>query len=278
MLMTPEKHARRLNASARRLAMAEIPEELFLAGLKQLVEMDQAWIPPTEGSALYIRPFMFAMDNSIGVRPSDRYRFMILTCPVGPYYAKPVKLWAETSYVRAAVGGVGEAKAAGNYAAALLPAQKAQERGYDQILWLDAKNFEYVQEVGTMNIFFVIDGKIVTPAADGAILHGITRDSIIELLRTQGKEVEVRPVRIQEIVDASRAGTLEEIFGSGTAAVISFVESIHYKGEDIELPKVANWSVAPGIKAHIEGLRSGRIADELGWFVEAKSDALAPAF
>ncbi|MEL6989317.1 MAG: branched-chain amino acid aminotransferase, partial [Bacteroidota bacterium] len=182
LFFRPEMHADRINASAERMCMPTIDPELFLQALHTLVYMERDWIPPHEGSALYIRPFMFATDEFIGVKPSKTYRFMILTLPVGPYYPKPVSLLAEETYVRAAHGGVGEAKAAGNYAASLYPAKLANEKGYDQILWLDAKEFKYIQEVGTMNVFFVIDGKAITPATDGAILKGITRDSIIKIL------------------------------------------------------------------------------------------------
>ncbi len=277
MLFRPEQHARRLNASATRLAMPQLPEELFLQGLHQLVDLDAGWIPPAEGSALYIRPFMFAIDNSVGVRPSSSYRFMIFTCPVGPYYAKPVKLLAETTYVRAVIGGVGEAKAAGNYAAAMLPALLAQQRGYDQVLWLDAKKFEYVQEVGTMNIFFVIDGQIVTPATQGAILRGITRNSILHFLEEGGYSVETRPVTITELVEAHKAGLLQEVFGSGTAAVVSHVESILYKDYEITLPPVAKRTIGPWVKDRINGVRSGRLPDTNGWMIRAGDYAHQPA-
>jgi branched-chain amino acid aminotransferase len=223
LFFRPEMHSHRINASARRLCMPEVPEDLFLEGLHKLVDLDQAWIPPQEGSALYIRPFMIANDEFIGVKPSNNYRFIIFTGPVGPYYPKPVSLMAETKYIRAAIGGVGEAKAAGNYAAAMLPAKLANDKGYDQVLWLDGKEFKYIQEVGTMNIFFVIDGKVITPATDGAILKGITRASIIEVLREQGYEVEERPITIHEVVEAHENGKLEEAFGSGTAAVVAHV-------------------------------------------------------
>ncbi|RMD97712.1 MAG: branched-chain amino acid aminotransferase, partial [Bacteroidetes bacterium] len=162
-LFRPEMHAKRLNKSAARMCMPEFPEEMFLKALHTLIDLDQGWIPPREGSALYIRPTMIATDEFIGVKPSDSYLFFIFTCPVGPYYPKPVKLLAETKYVRAVLGGTGEAKAAGNYAGALLPAKLAQEKGYDQVLWLDAREFKYIQESGTMNIFFVIDNKVITP-------------------------------------------------------------------------------------------------------------------
>ena len=271
MLWRPEQHSRRINASARRLAMPELPESMFLAGLNRLVDLDKGWVPPAEGSALYIRPFMFATDCSVGVRPSTTYRFVIFTCPVGPYYTKPVKLIAETHYVRAVAGGVGEAKAAGNYAAAMLPALIAQQKGYDQVLWLDAKEFKYIQEVGTMNIFFVIDGTVVTPATTGAILRGITRNSMLHFLEEAGYPVETRPLSIDEVVAAHKAGTLSEVFGTGTAAVVSHVESILYLDYEITLPPVAEREVGPWLKNQINGIRSARIPDSHGWLVEAGS-------
>ena len=191
LLFRPEEHVYRLNASARRMCMPEFPEEAFLEAVHTLVRLEKNWIPPQEGSALYIRPFMVAMDEAIGVRPSDTYKFIICTLPVGPYYAKPVKLKAEESFIRAAEGGVGEAKTAGNYAASLYPAKLAKAEGYDQVMWLDAKEFKYVQEVGTMNIFFVIDGKVITPMTDGSILKGITRDTILTILKDKGYTVDL---------------------------------------------------------------------------------------
>ncbi len=254
--------------------MPELPEALFLAALHQLVDLDKAWIPPAEGSSLYIRPFMFACDNSVGVRPATNYKFMIITSPVGPYYSKPVRLLAQTEYIRAAEGGVGEAKAAGNYAAAMLPSLLAQQEGYDQILWLDAKERKYVQEVGTMNIFFVIDGEVVTPTTDsGTILRGITRRTILEHLHETGEPAVERMVSIDELVVAHRKGLLQEAFGTGTAAVVSQVESITYEGYEMVLPPVNPDNVSARLKNHIEGVRSGRLPDEHGFLVEAGTAA-----
>lgn len=266
-LFRPELHARRINASARRMSMPEFPEELFLEGLQQLVALDSGWIPPQEGSALYIRPFMFATDGSFGVRPSDRYTFMIFTGPVGPYYAEPVKLKAETHFVRAVPGGTGEAKAAGNYAGALLPTELAKQEGFDQVMWLDGHEFRYVQEVGTMNIFFVIDGKVVTPATDGAILKGITRATILEILREKGIPVEERKLDIHELIAAHEQGTLQEAWGAGTAAVIAPIASITYQGQLIPLPSADKFAIGNAMKDTINGLRSGRVADTHNWVV-----------
>jgi branched-chain amino acid aminotransferase len=274
MLFRPEMHAHRINASARRMCMPEFPEDAFLEALHTLVSLDKDWIPPKEGSALYLRPFMFATDEFIGVKPSKTYRFIIFTGPVGPYYPKPVSLIAETTYIRAAKGGVGEAKTAGNYAASLLPAQNAEENGYDQVLWLDGREFKYIQEVGTMNLFFVINGTVITPATDGAILKGITRDSAIKLLKKEGYDVEVRPITIDEVIEAHKKGQLEEAFGSGTAAVVAHVSKIAYKDIVMELPPVENRKVGQFIKDTINGLRAGTIEDTFGWVVPAQMPAL----
>ena len=267
LLFRPEQHAIRLNESARRMCMPEIPAELFLDGLRKLVALDVAWIPPQEGSALYIRPLMYATDESSGVRQSDTYKFIIMCLPVGPYYNQPVKLKADEFYVRAVQGGVGEAKTAGNYAASLLPAKLAKEEGYDQIMWLDAIHHKFVQEVGTMNIFFVINNEVITPATDGAILKGITRACAIELLESKGITVVQRPISIDEVVLASQNGTLQEVFGTGTAAVVSPVSLIGYKEEKIELDP-SKYTIAPMIKDTINKLRTQDVPDTFHWLEE----------
>ena len=269
-LFRPEMHAKRLNRSASRMCMPEFPEDLFLEALHMLIGMDRNWIPPKEGSALYIRPFMFANDEFIGVKPAQKYIFMIITGPVGPYYPRPVSLLAQTQYIRAAVGGVGEAKAAGNYGAAMLPSKLAQDQGYDQVLWLDGREFKFIQEVGTMNIFFVIDGKVITPSTDGTILRGITRDSILHLLPDMGYTVEQRPLSIGEVVDAHHRGVLQECFGAGTAAVVAHVDKICYKEEIMNLPPMEEREVGEAVKNYINGLRSGKIKDTRGWIVPVK--------
>ena len=269
--LRPEKHVERLNRSAERLCMPAFPKEAFLQAIHTLVDLDKEWIPKAKGSALYIRPFMFADGEFLGVRASDTYKFIIFTGPVGPYYPKPVSLYAETDYIRAAEGGIGEAKAAGNYSASLLPARKANEKGYDQILWLDAKEFKYIQEVGTMNIFFVIDGKVITPHAGGTILRGITRETILMLLEKHGYDIEVRPISIDEVVEAHKNGTLEECFGTGTAAVVAHVHLISYKGEDMELPAMETRKIGTFIKDTIDGLRNRTIEDTEGWIVPVRA-------
>lgn len=271
LFFRPEMHAKRLNNSARRMCMPDVPEDLFLEALHLLVGLDSDWIPPQEGSALYIRPYMFANDEFIGVKPSDNYRFIIFTGPVGPYYPKPVSLIAEQEYVRCAVeGGTGEAKVAGNYAASLLPARKANEKGYDQVMWLDANEFKYVQEVGTMNIFFVIGGTVVTPSLNGGILPGITRDSILAIFREKGYKVEERNISIDELMEAHEAGKLEEAFGTGTAAVVAHVSKIAIGDKVMALPPVEQRKLGEMAKKEINGMRAGKIKDTHGWIVPVK--------
>ena len=268
MLFRPEQNAKRLNFSARRLGMPEFPEELFVEALKVLVDLDKNWIPPQQGSALYLRPFMYADEAFIGMRAATQYKFIIMASPSNPIYTKRVRLYAETNYIRAAHGGTGEAKAAGNYAAAILPTEHAKAKGYDQVLWLDAHNFKSIQEVGTMNIFFIINGKIITPNLDGSILAGITRMSVIELLRHKGYEVTERPISIDEVNEASKDGTLEEAFGTGTAVGIAMIQDIGYKDEDIH---VSNESpVGQMVLETINGVRTGEIPDDLNWMCKIK--------
>ena len=274
LLFRLDMHAERMNASARRMCMPEIPENIFKEAIATLVDLDRDWIPPSDGSALYIRPLMFATDEFIGVRASENYKFVIFTCPVGPYYSKPVSLIAEDHYVRATPGGVGEAKTAGNYAASLYPAGEALKKGYDQVMWMDPYEYKYVQEVGTMNIFFVIDGKAYTPDLNGAILKGITRDSVMHILRDEGYEMIEAPLSKDQILEAHANGTLDEVFGSGTAAVISYVNKIAIDDTIIHLD-TDNYRVGPFLKEYIEGLRSGRREDKRGWIQRVESLELA---
>lgn len=274
LLFRPEMHARRLNVSAARMCMPEFPEDVFIEALSKLVFIDKAWIPTQEESALYIRPVMMATDEFVGVRSSDTFKMMIMTLPSGPYYSKPVSLLVENQYVRACDGGVGEAKAAGNYGASLYPAKLAKQKGYDQVMWMDGKEFKYVQEVGTMNIFFVIDGVAITPNLSGTILKGITRDSLITLLKDKGIKVEERPLSIQEIYEAYQAGKLQEVFGAGTAAVVANVNRIGYKGEDMLL-NPDEYKLAPMLKSEINGIRKGRIPDPHQWIYPVYAEAYA---
>lgn len=270
LLFRPEKNAARLNFSADRMGMPGFPEDLFVEGLKQLVALEQEWIPPMDGSALYLRPFIYADEPFIGMRAATHYKFIIIASPSGPFFSKPIKLLAETKYIRAAQGGTGEAKAAGNYAAAIRPTEIAKTKGYDQVLWLDAKEFHYIQEVGTMNIFFKIDGKFITPSLDGAILHGITRMSVIELLRDKGYEVIERPITIEEIEEASQKGTLEEAFGTGTAVAIAMIREIGYKDNTIHVSDEN--PIGQMLLDTLNGIRSGKMEDHFGWMVRIEKE------
>ena len=273
LLFRPELHAKRMNASAVRMCMPEIPEDIFVEAIHAIVGIDQEWIPKIEGSAMYIRPLMFATDEMVGVKASDTYKFMIICLPAGPYYPKPIKLLVEPHYIRAAQGGVGEAKTAGNYAAALYPSKLAREQGYDQVLWLDAVHHKFVQEVGTMNIFFVFNNEIVTPATSGTILKGITRASTLEILRGNGHTVNERDLSIDEVLSRYQAGELIEVFGTGTAALIANVEEIKYDNHFIRLDS-SNWALSTSIKDEINGMRFGTIEDKRGWTVPVKEVAV----
>jgi branched-chain amino acid aminotransferase len=270
MLFRPEMHAKRINASARRMCMPEFPEKDFVEAIHTLVHLEQNWIPPHKGSALYIRPFMIAMDEAIGVRASDTYKFIVFTMPVGPYYSQPVKLFAQDTYVRAVVGGVGEAKTAGNYAASLYPATMARKEGYDQVMWLDGIHKKYIQEVGTMNIFFVINNEVITPNLDGAILAGITRDSVLHILRDRGYKVSERQITIDEVMEAGKNGSLTEVFGTGTAAVIAQVDRIKYKENEIFLSD-EHLNISTMLKNFVNELRDGSLEDVYGWTVPAEN-------
>jgi len=268
VLFRPRDNYARMNRSAERMVMPAIPDTLFLDGLKELIRLDADWIPTQEDSSLYIRPLIFANDDFIGVKPSDAYKFVIFTCPVGKYYSEPVKLWVTREFVRAAEGGTGEAKTAGNYAASYYAAKQAHDRGYDNILWLDGKEHRYVEECGTMNIFFVIDGVAVTPALSGTILRGVTRDSTITLLHDMDVEVQERRITIEEIFESQEAGKLQEAFGAGTAATISPVIEIASEEGVVNLPPDSERKIGPALLKQLTDIRHGVAEDVHGW-VEA---------
>lgn len=271
-LLRPEMHSRRLNASAERMCMPAFPEKLFIKAIKMLVDLDRDWIPEDADASLYIRPMMYANDSGYKVSPSITYRLVIFTGPVGPYYAAPVKLWVEEVFTRAAQGGPGEAKCAGNYGAALLPAMRARQAGYDQVLWMDANDKKYIQEVGTMNILFVMDNKVITPVTTGTILRGITRDTFLILLKEWGYTVEDRLVSIAEVADAYWRGALQECFGAGTAAVVSPVSNITWRNISMDIP--VGGPVATRLKAYIESLRSGKEQDTHNWLVSCDNSGV----
>lgn len=266
-IFRPEDNFRRFNISARRMEMPEVPEEIFIGGMKQLISIDQEWVPAKHDYSLYIRPFMFASDDYIGVRPSSTYKFLIILSPTGPYHDTPMRIYVEEKYVRAVEGGVGFAKNAGNYGAAMFPTAQAQRMGYDQVLWTDAKEHKYVQECGTMNVFFVFGNTAVTPPLDeGTILEGVTRMSVIQLLKDMGVSVEERKLSIDEVKERYHKGELTEVFGTGTAAAILMVSELADKELTMKFDQ-ARWKIAPAVKKQLDGIREGSVADKYGWLV-----------
>lgn len=269
LIFRGDANARRMNESAARMCMPEIPEEIFMEGLLQLVDLDRNWVPSGKGASLYIRPYMFAMDNYIGVKPSDTYKFIIFTCPVGAYYSKPVNVKVETNFTRATEGGTGAAKTAGNYAASLFPALQAQRAGYDQLLWTDGKSHSKIEESGTMNVMFDINGTLVTaPTNTGTILKGITRDSVIQLAKDWGKPLEERFLTVSELQEALENGSLKEAFGTGTAATIAHIAKINVKGKDYSLPEKGPEAFSNKVLNELDGIKYGTIPDTRGWIVK----------
>lgn len=264
-LFRPKDNIKRLNQSAKRMAMAELPEEIFMEGLKQLIAIDSNWIPTKSGSSLYIRPYMFATDEFVGVRPAKHFKFVIFTCPVNAYYPKPIRVVVEEKYVRAFDGGVGATKAAGNYGISMLPTYEANQKGFDQIIWTDGREHKYIEESGTMNVFFVIGDKVITPLLDGTILEGVTRNSCIKLLQNNGYTVEERKISVDEIVDASNKGTLKDAFGTGTAAIVAKIAAINYKGVDYTLPNPEEREVSNYLYKTLGEIQTGLIPDSFNW-------------
>ena len=269
-LFRPIMNARRTNASNARLCIPQLPEEDFVQAVSEVVKVDEAWIPSEPGTSLYIRPFIIATDAFLGVAPSKTYLFIIILSPSGAYYAsglKPVGIWIEDDYVRAVRGGMGFAKTGGNYAASLAAQVKAHDDGYSQVLWLDGVERKYIEEVGAMNIFFKIDGKIVTPMLNGSILPGITRNSVIELCKSWGMDVEERKVSVDELIEAQKTGKLEEVFGSGTAAVISPVGKLRFKDDVMVIGDGNIGPVSQKLYDAITGIQNGTKDDPFGWVV-----------
>ncbi len=267
-LFRPAMNLARLNRSAERLALPQVPDGIFLDGIDQLVGLEREWIPASEGTSLYIRPALIATEAALGVKPAEQCRFFVILSPVGPYYAAgfhPVKILVEDQYVRTVAGGTGEAKTGGNYAASLLAGLEAKKRGFDQVLWLDGVEHRFVEEVGAMNICFVIDGKLVTPALSGSFLAGITRDSVLKLAPLLGLEAEERPVPIDELMTGIRNGRVQEIFGTGTAAVISPVSALCYRGEEATVGEGRVGRVTQLLYDTLTGIQYGRLPDRLGW-------------
>ncbi|GAE87631.1 branched-chain amino acid aminotransferase [Acetivibrio straminisolvens] len=273
LLFRPKKNMERINVSNDRMCIPHIDVDFAVEACKTLVNVERDWIPEAEGTSLYIRPFIIATDPYLGVRPSWTYKFMIILSPVGAYYKEginPVKIYVETEYVRAVKGGIGYSKTPGNYAASLIAQVKAKELGYTQVLWLDGVEKKYIEEVGTMNVFFKINDEVITPSLEGSILAGITRQSTIELLRASGVKVTERKISIQEIYDAHAAGTLQEAFGTGTAAVISPIGELNWNGNIIKINDGKIGETSTFVYDTITGIQSGKKEDTFGWIEEVK--------
>ncbi|MBO8158962.1 branched-chain amino acid aminotransferase [Thermosyntropha sp.] len=273
LLFRPEQNMRRINISNERMCIPPIDEGFAVEAVKELVKVDKDWIPDAEGTSLYIRPFIIATDPYLGVRPSLTYQFIIILSPVGAYYPEginPVKIYVETNYVRAVKGGVGYAKTPGNYAASLKAQVEAHEKGYTQVLWLDGVERKYIEEVGTMNVFFKIAGEVITPALQGSILPGITRDSTIQLLKSWNVPVTERRISIEEVYEAHKKGLLEEVFGTGTAAVISPVGELNWNENIITVNEGKTGELSAKIYETITGIQYGRIEDKFSWTMEVK--------
>jgi branched-chain amino acid aminotransferase len=265
LMFRPLENFKRFNISAERMSMAQVPQEIFIGGLEELLRLDAAWVPQGEDKSLYLRPFMFASDEYLGVRPSQNYRFMIIMSPAGKYYSTPPKVKVETEYIRAAAGGVGYAKCAGNYAASLHPAKLAAAQGYTQLLWTDAQEHKYFEESGTMNVMFVVDGKLITPAVSSTILKGITRDSLLKIAQSMGIETEERKVSVAEILEGIKSGAVTEIFGAGTAVVVSPFAAIGFEGTDYALPSINEDSISSLLKNRLNAIRTGLTEDTFDW-------------
>ena len=269
-ILRPADHMERFIRSAERLCMPTFDTAFLVNAIATLVDVDRDWVPSARGTALYIRPTMIAADNMLGVRPSRNYEIFVITSPVGSYYVggmKPIRIYVEEKTSRAAEGGLGEAKTAANYAASLLTAERAKKNGFDQVLWLDASEHLYIEEVGTMNIFFVIDGVLVTPPLDGTILSGITRQCVLEIAHATGIPVEERRISMPEVAAAHRDGRLQEAFGSGTAAVIAPIGEFNYQGESMVIEERPD-SIRDMLYRTISGIQYGEIPDTYGWMME----------
>lgn len=266
-IFRPYENFKRFNISATRMQMPTVPEEIFIDGMRELINIDRNWIPTLPDHSLYIRPFMFATDAVLGVKPSDTYKFMIILSPTGPYFSTPMRIYVEEKYTRAVAGGVGYSKNAGNYGSSMYPTHLAKEMGYDQVLWTDANEHKYLQEVGMMNVFFIIGNQAVTPSLEeGTILAGITRMSALTLLAEMGLEVVEKKISIDELMAAYKAGQLREVFGAGTAATISLIKELRYKEESMFFD-TESWTVAPELKKRLNDIRQGKTADTHGWML-----------
>jgi len=269
-IFRPIDNFNRMNKSAIRMAMPEVPEEIFMGGLIELLKLDSAWIPTSETGSLYIRPFLISTDEAIGVKASETYKFVIITCPAGKYYAEPIKVLIETNYIRAVQGGVGYVKAAGNYGRSLYPTKLAQQKGYQQVIWTDGATHSFLEESGTMNLMFVIGDTLVTPALSDTILDGITRRSVLALARDWGMNVEERKISIQEILDGHAKGLIKEAFGVGTAATIAQIIGIGHVDNYYPLPAVEEREFSNKIDVTLRNIRKGKVEDKMGWMFKVK--------
>jgi len=269
LLFRPWENAARFNRSASRLALPEVPESLFLNGLRELIRIDKAWVPASDAGSLYIRPCLFSIDESVRVKPAERCMFIIFTFPFGSYYAAPVDVLVTERYVRAFPGGTGSVKPAGNYAAGLIADREARDAGFGTVMWLDGKEHRYIEECGVMNVFFVYsDGStrhVITPELGDTILPGVTRDSVLALLHDMAVPVEERKIAIDEVVELHRAGRLAECFGTGTAATLSHIQRIHYRDEDLMLTDVATRTIGPAVRERLVAITAGRAPDVHEW-------------
>jgi branched-chain amino acid aminotransferase len=271
LLFRPKKNIERLNKSNDRMCIPLLDENIIMKAISELVKVDKDWIPTAQGTSLYIRPFIFATDETVGVRPSNTYKFMIILSPVGAYYAEgfnPIKIYIEQYYVRAVRGGIGEAKTAGNYAASIKAQAVAKQKGFSQVLWLDGVEQKYIEEVGTMNVFFKINNEIITPELNGSILEGVTRNSVLQLVKEFGFKVTERRIAIDEIINAQKNGELEEVFGTGTAAVISPVGEMWLGDNKMVIKDGKVGSLSLKLYDHLTKIQTGKIKDEYGWIVK----------
>lgn len=262
-IFRPEANAKRLIVSAERMCIPPIPEELFMDAVTELLKLDGAWIPTKPETSLYIRPVIFANDPYVGIRPSNTYKFLIFTGPVGAYYSEPVNVKIETHYTRAVAGGVGYAKTAGNYAASLYPAMQAQKEGFHQLIWTDGQTHQFIEEAGTMNLLFLINDTLITAPTGDSILNGITRDSVITLAKEWGVKVEEKKLSVKELIEAFDEGLVQEAFGAGTAATISKIKMIGYEGKEYQLPSVT--PLADRLFDTLDKIKTGEIEDTYGW-------------
>jgi len=266
-IFRPMDNLARMNRTAARLAMPDVPADLFREGLLELIRTDSDWVPRREGGSLYVRPVYFGTSDTLMVHAATQYRLVIFTAPGGPYFAQPIRLLAEETYVRAFPGGTGDAKSAGNYGGGLLAAKLAQAKGYHNVMWLDGKERKFIEESGVMNIMFVIKGVAITPNLSGTILPGVTRNSVLTLLREMKIPIEERPISVDEVFAAHVAGTLQEAFGIGTAAIIAPIAAIGYRGTELQIPTGAGDSVAKKLHSTLVAIQTGQLPDTHDWLM-----------